>query len=202
MLCSTVSIYTSSCPAHAVVCGYTFIALFLSLVSTCYCDFMLIEFYPEVEFEDGTVLYGRLAFGMFSRGKTGAYSFGCLPWTGVPTDVIWDSAYKAAVVFAFFANISVILGFFMSIFLVCRPPGQLHIRITGILFGLGFLWHILMFVAFDYEVCHSRTCAFSSTAWANVTAAVMILISTVAVFRIQPYQKPDTPALVPIPEDA
>lgn len=202
MLCSMVPIYASSNPAHSVVCGYTFIALILSLGSTCYCDFMRICFYPEVEFDDGTVLDGCMGFGMFSRGNTGGYSFGCLPWTGVPIDVIWDSAYKAAVVFAVFANISVILGFFMSIFLVWRPPGQLQIRITWLLLGLGFLWHILMFVAFDYDVCHSHGCVFGSTAWANVAAAVMILISTVAVLNIQPYQKQDTAAPDPIPEHA
>jgi hypothetical protein len=163
---------------------------------------MIIDFSPELQFGDGSIWDGQIPFGMYTRGSAFTrLSDRCTPWIGVATDAIWDSAYKAAVIFAFFANISVILGFSMSIFLVCCPPRQGPIQLTGLLFGLGFLWHVLMFVAFAYDVCNSRTCTFSSAAGVNVVATFMMIVTTIVVLKIQPRDVQDPPVRVAIPHN-
>jgi hypothetical protein len=172
-------------------------------VSTIHCEFMIIDFSPELQFGDGTIMSGQVAFGMYSRGNivgNGVFNR-CLPWIGLAPDFIWDSAYKAAVIFGFFANISVGIGFLMSIFLVCFPRKG-SIQITGLLFGLGFLWHILMFVAFAYDVCNSRACKFSSAAAVNVVATFMTIVTTIVVLSIQPSDVQDARAPVAIPENS
>ena len=163
---------------------------------------MIIDFTPEVGFGDGSILNGQVAFGMFTRGSATAVFGGdrCTEWSG-RVDLIWDSAYKAAVVFAFFANISVIIGFGMSVFMVCRPPGKGVIQVTGLFFALAFLWHILMFVAFAYDVCNSRSCTFSVAAGTNVVATVMMIITTIAVLNIPPREEQNPSALVAIPNN-